>query len=157
MQTVTYTSDIFLNFIIQAKISYALFAVIMLLTLGFTGMVSAQDTSSFIMQTYDHLCTGAFLKSSAIPHTFIPDDELFYSGFHPHKTPKCESCEVIVIDFPYHEFHDSLRSALLERTEVFGVEDFQTTVIPAPYDTYSLNYAAQKPIGGQPGGWVVDM
>ena len=52
------------------------------------------------------------------------------------------------MDFPYHELHDSLVPALLERTEVFGVEEFQAPAEIAPYDRFWAVNDAWKPIGG---------
>lgn len=142
--------DVFLNFTIQAKIPYALFTVAMLSTLGFTGMASAQDTGFSTIQTYDHLCTGAFLKSSATSYALIPDETPYHTYFNPTRIPECESCKIIIMDFSDFESYNNLSSALLERTEVFGVGDFQTFAL-APYDVFwTINEHAQKPIGGQP-------
>ncbi len=130
---------------------YALFAVIMLSTLGFVGMASAQDASgaALFIQTYDHLCTGAFLNSSAISYTIAPDPLTFYAFFNPSQTDICESCAIMILDPPYEL--DSLRSALLERSEVFGVVKFNQIVGRSPFNVlWTINEHAQKPVGGQP-------
>ncbi len=146
-----YADDTFLNFITQSKILYVLFAVIMLVMLGSTGMASAQNEGFSTIQTYDHHCTGAFLKSSAISYALIPDDKPYHVYFNSTRIPECESCKIIVIDFPDYESYNNLSPALLERTEVFGVGDFQTFAL-APYDVFWVtNEHAQKPMAGEPG------
>lgn len=141
-----------MNFTIQSKIPYALFVVIILPMLGFAGIASSQDNATYIMQTHDHLCTGAFLKSSGISYTVLPDELPFYAHFHQSPTDVCESCTTIMIDIPYHEFLDSLWPALRERTEFFGVEEVPLQGgLPAPQDVFwSINNYAIKPVGGFP-------
>ena len=92
----------------------------MLLLLGIAGTASAQDSMGLIIQTYDHLCTGAFLNSSAISYTVVPGEVQL-----SHRTDVCESCAMIM-DFPPNEFGTSLIPALLERAEVFGIAEVAT-------------------------------
>ena len=140
-----------LNFITQAKILYALFAAIMLVILGFTGIANAQNEGFSTIQTYDHYCTGAFLNSSAMPYVLIPDDRPYHVYFNSSRIPECESCKIIVMSFPDYESYNNLSSALLERTEVFGVGDYQTFAL-GPYDvSWVTNEHAQKPLGVEPG------
>ena len=117
----------------------------MLSTLGFVGMASAQDSRGLNIQTYDHLCTGAFLKSSGISHAVISDELPYYAS------DTCESCTTITINLLDRELTYRLMFALLERAEVFGAVERGVPGLPAPYDVFwSINEDAQKPVGGQP-------
>ncbi len=128
-----YAGDTFLNFIIQAKISYVLFTVIMLVMLGSTGMASAQNVMGFFINTYDNLCTEAFLRSmdgSHITVTRYPD------SISEHTS--------ILIHLPTDKSEDILH-ALLERPDVFSVQTFPVVGEPPFPDKQYYSPTAHDP------------
>ena len=100
--------------IIPAGTICVLFALITSAVLGFAGVSDAQEVTGYVIQTFDDLCTEAFLNNFAKSHTII-DKLADTSG----------DIKSIVIHLP-SDTSGSMLSTLLEsrdlqRTGIFSV------------------------------------
>ena len=112
---------------------YALLAVIMLSALGFTGTASAQNVMGFFINSYDNLCTEAFLRSIDGSHITVTR---YLDSISEHTS--------ILIHLPTEKSEDVLH-ALLERPDVFSVQTFPVAGEPPFPDKQYYSPTAHDP------------
>ena len=118
--------------IIQAGTICALFALITPAVLGFAGTSDAQEVTGYVIQTFDDLCTEAFLNNFAKSHTII-DKLADTSG----------DIKSIVIHLP-SDTSNSMLSALLERAEIYSVREFSVSEDSTSISDVQIHNSAQK-------------
>lgn len=119
--------------IIRAGTMCALFALITPAVLGFAGASDTQEMTGYVIQTFDDLCTEAFLNNFAKPHTII-DKLADTSG----------DIKSIVMHLP-SDTSDSVLSALLERAEIYSVREFSVSEDSTSIPDVQIHNSAQKP------------
>lgn len=118
--------------IIPAGTICVLFALITSAVLGFVGVSDAQEVTGYVIQTFDDLCTEAFLNNFAKSHTII-DKLADTSG----------DIKSIVIHLP-SDTSDSMLSALLERAEIYSVREFSVSEDSTSISDVQIHNSAQK-------------
>ena len=107
--------------------------MIMLLMLGSTSMASAQNVMGFFINTYDNLCTEAFLRSIDGSHITMMR---YLDSISEHKS--------ILIHLPTEKSENVLH-ALLERPDVFSVQTFSVVGEPPFPDKQYYSPTAHDP------------
>lgn len=120
------------------KTPYVLLTMTVLLSISFVGMASAQNMMGFFINSYDNLCTEAFLRSVDGSHTVVRRN---LDSISEHKS--------ILIHLPTDK-SEGLLHALLERPDVFSVQTFPVVGEPPFPDDQYYSPTAHEPAESRP-------